>query len=184
MGAHWLPLLASVLLLPLLARKLPVKENWLGVLDRWKLKLVFVGPLQLEYALLNFTRTLATLLASGIALPRAMGMSRKTLNNRHLEQRIKQATGRITEGKSPAAALEESGFFPPLALRMVLAGERSGALQEMLFEVAAYYEDRVEERLGRLSSLIEPLMMMLIGLLIGGLVVAMYIPIFQLASAA
>lgn len=181
---HWLPLLGGTLLLALLAHRLPMQGRWRCVFDRWKLRLVFIGPLLLEYALLNFTRTLATLLASGIALPTAICMSCRTLNNRHLEQCLEVANSRITEGKSPSAALEEAGFFPPLALRMVMTGERSGALQEMLFEVAGYYEERVEERLGRLSSLIEPLMMLIIGLLIGSIVVAMYIPIFQLAAAA
>jgi type IV pilus assembly protein PilC len=181
---HYLWLLPVPLLLPLLARRIRLKPGLRLFIDRWKLKLVFLGPLFLEYSLLNFTRTLATLMSSGIPLLAAMKMSRKTLNNRYLENRLEKTTSRIAEGKNPAGALEEAGFFPSLALRMVMAGERSGSLQEMLFEVAGYYEDQVEERLGRLSSMIEPLMMLLIGLLIGGIVVAMYIPIFQLASAA
>jgi type IV pilus assembly protein PilC len=181
---HFLWLLPIALVLPMLARRVRLKPSLRLLVDRWKLKLVFLGPLFLEYSLLNFTRTLATLMSSGIPLLPSMKMSRKTLNNCYLESRLEQANGRIAEGKSPADALEEAGFFPSLALRMVRAGERSGSLQEMLFEVAAYYEAQVEERLGRLSSMIEPLMMLVIGLLIGGIVVAMYIPIFQLASAA
>lgn len=180
---HYLWLLPIALLL-LPARGLRLNHGLRLHVDRWKLKLVFLGPLFLDYSLLNFTRTLATLMTSGIPLLSAMKMSRKTLNNRYLENCIEKTTMRIAEGRNPAGALEEAGFFPSLALRMVKAGERSGALQEMLFEVSAYYEAQVEERLGRLSSLIEPLMMLLIGLLIGGIVVAMYIPIFQLASAA
>ncbi len=181
---HFLWLLPIPLVLPMLVRRVRLKPRLRLLLDRWKLKLAFLGPLFLEYSLLNFTRTLATLMSSGISLLPSMKMSRKTLNNRYLESRLEQATGRIAEGKSPADALEEAGFFPSLALRMVKAGERSGSLQEMLLEVASYYESQVEERLGRLSSMIEPLMMLVIGLLIGGIVVAMYIPIFQLASAA
>jgi len=181
---HYLWLLPIALVLPMLARRVRLKPGLRLLIDRWKLKLVFLGPLFLEYSLLNFTRTLATLMSSGIPLLPSMKMSQKTLNNRYLENHLEQANGRIAEGKSPADALEEAGFFPSLALRMVRAGERSGSLQEMLFEVAAYYEAQVEERLGRLSSMIEPLMMLVIGLLIGGIVVAMYIPIFQLASAA
>ncbi|ABA87392.1 type II secretion system inner membrane protein PulF [Syntrophotalea carbinolica DSM 2380] len=181
---HFLWLVPIVLLSPVMLRHIRVNSGLRVIVDYWKLKLVFVGPLFLEYSLLNFTRTLATLMSSGIPLLPAMRMSRKTLNNRYLENHLEQAAERITEGKTPASALEEAGFFPSLALRMVKAGERSGALQEMLLEVAGYYEDQVEERLWRLSSMIEPLMMLLIGLLIGGVVVAMYIPIFQLASAA
>lgn len=181
---HFLWLVPIGLLLPVMLRQIRLNSGLRSIVDCWKLKLVFIGPLFLEYSLLNFTRTLATLMSSGIPLLPAMKMSRKTLNNRYLENHLEQAAERITEGKNPAGALEEAGFFPSLALRMVKAGERSGALQEMLVEVAGYYEDQVEERLGRLSSMIEPLMMLLIGLLIGGIVVAMYIPIFQLASAA
>ncbi len=181
---HFLWLLAALVVMSLLLLRMEMNSHFRLLIDRWKLKLGLLGPLFLEYALLNFCRTLATLLGSGIPLLSAMKMSCKTLNNRYLEKLLSQATVLIAEGQSPAKALEEAEFFPTLALRMVMAGERSGALQEMLFEVAVYYEAQVEERLARLSSMIEPLMMLIIGLLIGGIVVAMYIPIFQLAGAA
>jgi type IV pilus assembly protein PilC len=181
---HLLLLLPLPLLLPLLLRRTGMRQRFGATIDRWKLRIAFLGPLCLEYALLNFTRTLATLLAGGIPMVSAMKMSRKTLNNRYLEDRLAGAIEKISEGQSPTAALEQTGFFPSLALRMITAGERSGALQDMLFEIAGYYESRVEERLECFSSMIEPLMMLIIGLVIGSIVVAMYIPIFQLAGAA
>ena len=111
-------------------------------------------------------------------------MSRGTLNNRILEEKLAQAIRRVEEGSSISAAFEQTGFFPLIALRMIGVGETTGALGDMLGEVAEYYEAEVERRLERLTTLIEPLMMVGMGLLIGGIVVAMYIPIFQLAGTA
>lgn len=151
-------------------------------LDRVKLVIPFFGKLFIDYALLGFCRTLGTTLASGIPVVQAMHMSRGTLNNRILEEKLTQAVRRIEEGSSISTALAECGFFPSLALRMIGVGETTGALAEMLGDVSDYYETEVEMRLDRLTTLVEPLMMMTMGLLIGGIVVAMYIPIFQLAG--
>lgn len=152
------------------------------MLDRAKLMIPFFGNLVIDYALLGFCRTLGTTLASGIPVVQAMQMSRGTLNNRILEEKLTHAVRRIEEGSAISAALAECGFFPSLALRMIGVGETTGALAEMLGDVSDYYETEVEMRLDRLTTLIEPLMMMTMGLLIGGIVVAMYIPIFQLAG--
>ena len=151
-------------------------------LHRLQLRLPYFGKLFIDYALLGFCRTLGTTLSSGIPVVQAMQMSRGTLNNRALEGRLTQAVRRIEEGLSISAALAECGFFPLIALRMIGVGESTGALPEMLGDVADYYEGEVERRLDRLTTMIEPLMMLSMGLLIGGIVVAMYIPIFQLAG--
>ncbi|WP_303722213.1 type II secretion system F family protein [Malonomonas rubra] len=150
--------------------------------DRLKLKLPFFGALQLEYALSGFCRTLATVLTSGIPLVTALQMSRGTLNNRLLEDKLLTVTHAVEEGGEFARSLEGTEVFPILALRMIGAGEKTGALPEMLLEVSSYYESAVEQRLERLTSMIEPLMMLVMGLMIGGVVIAMYIPIFQLAG--
>jgi len=150
--------------------------------DRFKLKLPFFGTLLIEYALLSFCRTLGTVLASGIPIVQSLQMSRGTLNNRVLETRMLQATRRIEEGASVSEAFEQAGYFPNIALRMIAVGETGGALAEMLGDVSDYYEGEVEQRLERMTSLIEPVMMATMGLLIGGIVIAMYFPIFQLAG--
>jgi type IV pilus assembly protein PilC len=111
-----------------------------------------------------------------------MQMSRGTLNNSVLEGKLSRAIQRVEEGTAISSALENTGFFPVIALRMIAAGETSGSLSEMLADVSEYYEGELERRLERLTTLIEPLMMLSMGLLIGGIVVAMYIPIFQLAG--
>ena len=152
------------------------------MVDRTKLRLPFFGDLLNEYALSTFCRTFATTLASGIPIVQAMQMSRATLNNRVLERGLAVAVNRIQEGARISEALEQTGNFPIIALRMIGVGETSGSLVDMLTNVSDYYEDEVERRLDRLTTMVEPLMMMTMGLLIGGIVVAMYIPIFQLAG--
>lgn len=175
----WLPLLiVGVIAL----RRLAQTERGSYLLDRWKLRLPFFGALFGEYALSAFCRTLATTLASGITVVQSMQMARGVLNNRLLEDRMADAVRKIQEGTRISEALEQTGTFPVIALRMISVGESSGSLGDMLTDVADYYESEVERRLERLATLIEPLMMLIMGGLVGGIVVAMYIPIFQLAG--
>lgn len=175
----WVPaLIAGLLLLRVFART----ERGAVRVDGLKLRLPFFGELLNEYALSTFCRTFATTLASGIPIVQAMQMSRGTLNNLVLEKRLSGAVNRIREGAKISEALEQAGHFPVIALRMIGVGETSGSLVDMLTDVSEYYEAEVERRLDRLTTVVEPVMMMTMGLLIGGIVVAMYIPIFQLAG--
>ncbi len=177
------PVLVPLLIgLAILARLFFRSEKGALLLDRFKLKLPFFGTLLLDYALSSFCRTFGTILSSGIPAVQAMRMARGTLNNRQLEGRLTGAIRMVEEGTLISASLEQAGFFPGIALRMVAAGETGGSLADMLGDIAEYYEQEVERLLDRLSTMIEPLMMLSMGLLIGGIVVAMYIPIFQLAG--
>lgn len=175
----WAPLAVAGLFL---LRAYTRTDKGAVLLDRAKLRLPFFGDLLSEYALSTFCRTFATTLASGIPIVQAMQMSRGTLNNRVLEKHLGMAVHRIQEGARISEALEQAGDFPVIALRMIGVGETSGSLVDMLNDVSEYYENEVERRLDRLTTMIEPLMMLTMGLLIGGIVVAMYIPIFQLAG--
>jgi type IV pilus assembly protein PilC len=175
----WLP---AVLVATLVGRIVLRTEKGVLLLDRLKLILPFFGRLLTDYSLSSFCRTFGTTLASGIPAVQAMRMSQGTLNNRLLEQALGRAVKQVEEGTCLSEALEQTGFFPIIALRMIGVGESTGALSEMLEEVADYYEGEVERSLDRLTTIIEPLMMVVMGLLIGGIVVAMYIPIFQLAG--
>ncbi|PLX89226.1 MAG: type II secretion system F family protein [Desulfuromonas sp.] len=150
--------------------------------DRLRLKLPFLGQLLIDYALSSFCRTLGTTLTSGTPLVPAMTMSRGTLNNRILEAEMVKAIHRVEEGTALSDAIQRCGFFPAIALRMIGVGETTGALDEMLEEVAAYYEAEVERRLTLLTTMIEPVLMLGMGLIIGAIVFAMYVPIFQLAG--
>jgi type IV pilus assembly protein PilC len=175
----WLPLLIAGVVA---ARQLAQTERGSYLVDRWKLRLPFFGALFSEYALASFCRTLATTLASGIPAVTSMKMARGVLDNRLLEERLGTAIVRIEEGSKISEALEQTGTFPVIALRMIGVGETSGSLGDMLIDVADYYETEVERRLERMATLVEPLIMVIMGLLVGGIVVAMYIPIFQLGS--
>ena len=150
--------------------------------DRLKLKLPFFGALFSDYAIASFCRTLGTTLQSGIPIVQALQMSRGTLDNSLFEEKMTVVIKRVQEGMSISNALEQTSFFPGLALRMIGVGETSSSLSEMLVDVADYYEDEVERRLDRLSALIEPVLMLGMGLLVGAIVVAMYLPIFQMGA--
>lgn len=179
----WMPLLLPALIVTVAGGRLYASSGPGALLvDRFKLKVPFFGQLFLDYALSGFCRTFGTTLASGIPAVQAMQMSRGTLNNRVLEQAMVRAVQKVEEGVTISGAIEQTGYFPVIALRMIGVGEASGALAEMLADVAEYYEEEVERRLDRLTTLIEPIMMLAMGLLIGGIVVAMYIPIFQMGA--
>ena len=152
------------------------------VRDTVKLRIPFFGALFLDYAISGFCRTLGTTLISGMPIVQALQMSRGTLNNRLYEEKMLSVIKRVQEGQSLSQALEHAEFFPGLALRMIGVGETSSSLSEMLSDVADYYEDEVERRLDRLSTMIEPVLMLGMGLLVGAIVVAMYLPIFQMGA--
>jgi len=152
------------------------------LLDRMLLRLPFFGSLSQDYAISSFARTLGTTLASGTPLVPAMSMSRGTLNNRCLENEMAAAVQRVEEGTSLSESLSRASFFPPIALRMISVGETTGALTEMLGDLSDYYESEVEKRLVKLTTMIEPILMMVMGLIIGLIVLAMYIPIFQMGQ--
>lgn len=152
------------------------------IYHRFLLRLPFFGALMTDYALSSFCRTLGTTLLSGTPLVPAMTMSRGTLNNRVLEAEMVKAIHRVEEGTALSDSVQRCGFFPAIALRMIGVGETTGALDEMLGEVSAYYEAEVERKLTLLTTMIEPVLMLSMGLLIGLIVFAMYVPIFQMGA--
>jgi len=152
------------------------------LVDRLLLRVPFFGILARDYAISSFARTLGTTLASGTPLVSSMTMSRGTLNNRSLEQQMAAAVQRVEEGTGLSESLSRTDFFPPIALRMVAVGETTGALTEMLGDLADFYESEVEKRLIKLTTMIEPILMMAMGVMIGLIVLAMYIPIFQMGQ--
>ncbi len=182
LGSYWYLLLLAVVATFTFFRTLLRTSRGRLFVDKSILKLPFFGPLMIEYALTSFCRTLGTTLASGTPMVPAMQMSRGTLNNLRLEKEMVQAIHRVEEGSNLSSSLERTGFFPTLALRMVNVGEASGSLTEMLGDVSDYYETEVERRLTKLTTMIEPVLMMVMGMLIAFIILAMYIPIFQLAG--
>ncbi|TGU70864.1 type II secretion system F family protein [Geomonas terrae] len=150
--------------------------------DAMKIKTPFVGAIAIRYALAGFTRTLATVLGSGIPVVEAMRMSIGTLNNKVLERGLLMAVHRVEEGSKLSTALENMKLLPPLALRMLSVGETTGALEEMLGDISDYFEEEIERNLHILSTAIEPAIMIVMGVVIGTIIITMYLPIFKIAS--
>ncbi len=152
--------------------------------DRRVLKLPVVGRLVRQIAIGRFARTLSTLLKSGVPLLTAMDIVKNIVGNTRLADVIEQARQAIQEGESIAAPLKRSGEFPPLVHHMVAVGERTGALEEMLKNVADAYEDQVETMISALTSLLEPLMIVMMGVVVGFIVFSVIMPILQINNLA
>ncbi len=152
--------------------------------DRFKLTVPIFGRLIRTIAIGRFSRTLATLLKSGVPLLAAMDIVKNVVGNVRLAEVIEQARQAIQEGESIAAPLKRSGEFPPLVHHMVAIGERSGSLEEMLGNVADAYEDQVDTTVGALTSLMEPLMIVMMGLVVTFIVFSVLMPILQINTLA
>jgi general secretion pathway protein F len=152
--------------------------------DRRVLTFPIFGNLVRQVALARFSRTLATLLKSGVPLLTSMDIVRNIVGNVRLAQVIEEARTSIQEGESIAAPLKRSGEFPPLVYHMVAIGERSGDLEEMLNNVANAYESQVETRLGALTSLLEPIMIVTMGVVVAFIVFSILMPILQINTLA
>jgi type IV pilus assembly protein PilC len=150
--------------------------------DSLKLKLPFAGQIFSKYAIVGFTRTLATVLESGVPIVESLRMSVGTLNNKFLEKKLLAAITRVEEGTSISIALDGAKMFPPLALRMLSVGETTGALEEMLEGISDYFEEEIDQRLQFLSTAIEPAIMVVMGLIIGAIIITMYLPVFKIAG--
>ena len=151
-------------------------------IDDMKISFPFVGGIFTRYSVAGFTRTLATVLGSGIPIIEALRMSIGTLNNKVLERGMLAAVVRVEEGSRLSTALESMQLMPPLALRMLSVGESTGAMEEMLGEISDYFEEDIERSLHVLSTAIEPAIMIVMGVVIGVIIVAMYLPVFKIAN--
>lgn len=150
--------------------------------DRFKLTIPVAGDVFTKYSVAGFTRTLATVLGSGIPLVESLRMCIGTLNNRYMEKRFFEVVRFIEEGGKLSTGLERINIMPPLALRMLGVGESTGALEDMLVDIADYLEDELEERMHVLTTAIEPAIMLIMGVVIGAIIIAMYLPVFKIAG--
>ncbi len=165
-----------------LFRRFSMTDQGSFLIDGWKLRLPFLGELFSKYAVAGFSRTFATVLGSGIPIVESMKMSVGTLNNKVLERRLLEAVIRVEEGTTLSAALERVKIMPPIALRMMGVGETTGALEVMLEEISEYFEEEIDRKLHVLTTAIEPAIMIIMGLVIGGIIITMYLPIFKIAG--
>ena len=157
-------------------------ERGKEVIHPLALKLPVFGDIIRKVAVARFTRTLGTMVSSGVAILEALNICSRTAGNKVVEQEVQRARIAISEGKSMVEPLSESVVFPPMVVQMIGVGESTGALDAMLQKIADFYEDEVDNAVGAMKQLIEPLMILVLGTIIGGLVIAMYLPIFKMGS--
>jgi type IV pilus assembly protein PilC len=153
-----------------------------ALFDRFILKTPIIGPVLRKVAVARFTRTMGTLLASGVAILDAMEIVAKTAGNVVVHDAIMYSRQKISEGKNMAEPLMETKVFPPMVVQMIGVGEQTGAMDAMLQKIADFYEDEVDVAVAALTKLMEPLMMVFLGGIVGGLIIAMYMPIFEMAG--
>lgn len=150
------------------------------IIDRTLLKIPVLGEVLRKIAVARFTRTLATLLTSGVPILEGLDVTAKTSGNAVLEDAIYQLRQHIEGGGTMADPMQKSGFFPPMVTQMVSVGESTGELDTMLVKVADYYEEEADVVVANLLTLLEPIMMVFLGVVVGGIVIAMYLPLFKL----
>jgi len=153
------------------------------LIDDFLLKLPLFGQLIRKAAVAKFTRTMGTMLTSGVAILDALEIVARTAGNKTIEKAVFDTRTAIAEGRTMSDPLSESGVFPSMVCQMIAVGESTGALDAMLTKIADFYEEEVDQAVENLTSLIEPFMIVFLGVVIGGLVVSMYLPIFKMAGA-
>jgi type IV pilus assembly protein PilC len=150
--------------------------------DRWVLRLPGLGPIARKFSTSQAARTLGTLLGGGIPLVNALDVAARSIANRYIAHELQVAGQQVREGRSLAAAMTASGAFTDVAIKMVEVGESTGALQEMLNSLADFYDEEIETNLGRFITLVEPILLVIMGLVIAGLLLALYMPLFNISA--
>jgi type IV pilus assembly protein PilC len=151
-------------------------------IDSFLLRTPVFGILIRKVAVAKFTRTLGTLISSGVAILDGLDITARTAGNKVVEQAVLRTRASIAEGKTIAEPLKASGVFPPMVVQMIAVGEQTGALDAMLGKIADFYDEEVDTAVTNLTALLEPMLMVFLGVVIGGVVIAMYLPIFKLVT--
>jgi len=170
-------ILAAVIITYKILNKNPKTKYYLDLI---KLKMPIFGQLMKKSAVAKFSRTLSTLMQSGVNIIDALTITSKTAGNKVLERAIKNSIISISQGETITAPLEESNVFPPMVIQMINVGEKTGNMDEMLSRVADFYDEEVDAAVESLTALIEPLMTVVMGVVVGALLVAMYLPMFDI----
>jgi type IV pilus assembly protein PilC len=153
------------------------------VIDRFLLKVPVLGDVIRKGAVARFTRTLGTLISSGVSILDGLEITARTAGNRVIHDAVMESRASIAGGETIAAPLQKSKVFPPMVISMIAVGEQTGGLDEMLTKIADFYDDEVDAAVTALLSLLEPIMIVVLGVIVGGMVVAMYLPIFDMVNA-
>jgi type IV pilus assembly protein PilC len=175
------PIILGAIVAGFIALRLTLKNDQ-GRLyfDKFMLKTPIFGDLIRKAAVARFTRTLGTLIQSGVTILDALEITAKTAGNRVLQVAIKKSVISIAEGDTITSPLKESGVFPPMVIQMISVGEKTGGLDEMLSKIADFYDEEVDAAVSALTGLIEPVVIVVMGAVIGGILIAMYLPMFDI----
>ena len=181
--AKWWAVLLGIAMFAVFVQRYYKTSNGQLMIDRMLLKAPILGPLQRKAAIARFTRTLGTLVSSGVSILDGLEITARTAGNRVLHDAIMESRASIAGGETISDPLKKSGVFPPMVVQMINVGEQTGGLDEMLTKIADFYDDEVDAAVEALLSALEPLMIVFLGVVVGGMIVAMYLPIFDMINA-
>jgi type IV pilus assembly protein PilC len=180
--ANWWVLLGGIIFAIFMIRRYYKSNNGRYNIDKMLLNLPVLGSVIRKGSVARFTRTLGTLISSGVPILNGLEITAKTAGNKVIEEAVMETRTSISEGNTIAEPLKESGVFPPMVVQMIGVGEQTGALDEMLDKVADFYDSEVDTAVSALTAIIEPLMIVFMGGVVGGMLIAMYLPMFKLVS--
>ncbi|MEI7670586.1 MAG: type II secretion system F family protein [Deltaproteobacteria bacterium] len=180
--AYWFHAIVGVFAFRFALKKYYATEKGTLVLDGLILKAPIFGPLLKKVAVAKFSRTLSTMMQSGVPIIEGLGIVSKTAGNKIIELALMKTRQSISEGKTIAEPLAETDVFPSMVVQMIAVGEATGALDTMLAKIADFYDDEVDAAVAALTGMLEPLMMMILGPIVGFILIAMYLPIFKAAG--
>ena len=182
--AYWWAMILLVVGLGFMLKRYYATNNGKLVIDRLALKAPVLGDVLRKSAVSRFTRTLGTLISSGVSILDGLEITAKTAGNRVISDAIMESRASIAGGETISAPLKKSQVFPPMVISMINVGEQTGGLDEMLNKIADFYDEEVDAAVSGLLALMEPVMIVFLGVVVGGMVVAMYLPIFDMVNAA
>ena len=180
---YWWAILAAIAAAVFLIRQYYATPSGHRNIDRMMINSPVLGDVIRKSAVSRFTRTLGTLISSGVSILDGLEITAKTAGNRVIHDAVMESRNSIAGGETIAAPLERSKVFPPMVISMIAVGEQTGGLDEMLSKIADFYDEEVDVAVGALLSLMEPVMIVVLGVVVGGMVVAMYLPIFDMMNA-
>jgi type IV pilus assembly protein PilC len=181
--SYWWAIILAAVGAVILLKRYYASPNGKLAIDRMLLKMPVLGDVLRKSSVSRFTRTLGTLVASGVSILEGLEITARTAGNRVVQDAIMASRASIAGGETIAAPLAKSGVFPPMVISMISVGESTGGLDEMLSKIADFYDDEVDAAVGGLLSLLEPMMIVFLGIGVGGMIMAMYLPIFDMVNA-
>jgi type IV pilus assembly protein PilC len=181
--AYWWAILAGIAAFVFIIRAWYKTSTGELLIDKFMLNLPIMGNLLRKSSVSRFTRTLGTLVSSGVSILEGLEITAKTSGNRVIHDAIMESRASIAGGETISAPLKSSGVFPPMVVQMINVGEQTGGLDEMLSKIADFYDEEVDAAVEALLSAMEPIMIVVLGVIVGGMIVAMYLPIFDMMNA-